>query len=285
MIPRVNERAHVPHDPLSEALGHSVPIESGLPEHAVVAYWPGLDSYTLDDEQATWTATQWAEHLEDPLLEHPFAASPQDDRRAIFHLDARLHPDDRDLSGAEWAEAAHRLARASGIETPGDKNGCHWIAVQGKPGRLDLIANLIRLDGTWQKQPADLLRRLQVEARRIEQDLRLIPVPVTADHRDIVRAVPTASTQLATVLAQLADEQSGPLATVRWLVEHTAHRIARQPGAAGPDLAQRLELIARRLHGIQEDLGTTATALVTAPRPRAAAPARPAVQAPARRSP
>ncbi|MFD3910067.1 relaxase/mobilization nuclease [Streptomyces sp. NPDC058603] len=284
MMPRVNERTHTPHDPLSEALGRAVPIEGGLTEHAVVAYWPALDSYTLDDEQATWTATQWTQHLEDPLLEHPFAACPQDDRRAIFHLDARLHPDDRDLSAAEWAEAAHRLARAVGIETPGDENGCHWVAAQGTPGRLDLIANLIRLDGAWQRQPADLLRRLSDEARRIEEDLHLTPIPTAHQQRCSTRAVPTASTQFAMVLAQLAEEQGGPLATVRGLVEHTAHRIARQPGAAGPDTAHRLELIARHLHGIQQDLDTTAAQLCAAVSPRVA-DAPPAAHRVAHRSP
>ncbi|NGO48192.1 relaxase/mobilization nuclease [Streptomyces ureilyticus] len=284
MIPRVNERTHAPHDPLGEALGRAVTPEEGLTEHTVVAYWPGLDRYTLDDEQTTWTSAQWAEHLEDPLLENPFAASPRGDRHAIFHLEVRLHPDDRDLSGAEWAEVAHRLARAAGIEIPGDESGCQWIAVQAKPGRLDLIASLIRLDGTWQQQPGGLLRRLADEARRIEQDLRLTPVPVTPGRRAASRSVPTASGQLATVLSQLADEKSGPLATVRGLVEHTAHRIARQPGAAGPDTAHRLELIARRLHGIQQDLATTAAHLDTRPCPRVAAPSPPAAHA-ARRSP
>ncbi|MFI0711335.1 relaxase/mobilization nuclease [Streptomyces inhibens] len=278
MIARVNERTHTPHDPLSEALGYAVPIVGGLTEHAVVAYWPGLDSYTLDDEQATWTANHWAEHLEDPLLEHPFAASPQDDRRAIFHLDARLHPDDRELSRAEWAEAAHRLARAAGIETPGDTNGCHWIAVQGKHGRLDLIANLIRLDGTWHRQPADLLRRLSDEARLIEKDLRLTPPRTAAPQQGSTRAAPTASTQFARVLAQFADEHEGPLATVRGLVEHTAHRIAHQPGAAGADTAHRLELIAHRLYGIQQDLQATAIRLNAPPQARTAVPAPPAVR-------
>lgn len=174
MIPRVNERTHSAHDPLSEALGRAVIAEEGLTEHTIVAYWPALDSYTLDDEQAS--AVQWADHLEDPLFENPFAASPRGDRQAIAHLDVRLHPDDRDLSGAEWAEIAHRFARAAGIEIPGDVNSCRWIAVQAKPGRLDMIANLIRLDGTWQHPPVDLGGRLNDEARRIEQDLRLIPV-------------------------------------------------------------------------------------------------------------
>ncbi|MFE4055213.1 relaxase/mobilization nuclease [Streptomyces sp. NPDC059096] len=260
MIPRVHERARAARDPLGEALGREVSVHEGLTDYTVVANWHGLDYYTVDDEEAIWTSARWAEHLNDPLLEHPFAASPQGDRRAIFHFDARLAPGDRALNAAEWAEAAHRLARAAGIETPGDENGCRWIAVQARPGRLDLIANLIRLDGTWQQQPTGYLRRLSDEARRIEQDLRLIPVaPAVTD----ARVVPPATVQLANVLAQLADEESGPLAIVRGLVEHTAQRIARQPASpTSPGTARRLELIARRLHGIQQDLDSTATGLI-----------------------
>ncbi|MFD6989301.1 relaxase/mobilization nuclease [Streptomyces sp. NPDC059943] len=287
MIPRINERTHTPHDPLSEALGRPVPFEGGLAEDTVITYWPGLDDYTLDDEQASWTAAQWAQHLEEPLLEHPFAASPKDDRRAIFHLDVRLHPKDRDLSRAEWAETAHRVARTAGIEIPGGTNGCHWIAVQGRPGRLDLIANLIRLDGAWQPQPADLPQRLAGEARRIEHDLRLTRLPVAPQQPATVRAAPTSATQFAAVLSQLADEQDGPLAAVRALIEHTAHRIARQPGAQGPGTAHRLEWIARRLHGIQQDIDATASTLRQAAGPTASLPRMPTPSppVPAARSP
>lgn len=282
MIPRLHERTHTPHAPLAEALGRPVSPNDGLTEYTVVAHWPGLDNFTLDDEQKIWTSVQWAEHLEDPYLEHPFAASPDDDRRAILHLDARLHPDDRELTGPEWAEAAHRLARAVGIEIPGKDHGCRWIAVQAQPGRLDLIANLIHLDGAWHAPPADILRRLSDEARRIEQDLHLIPVRTGPTTRPAIRpAPPTASAPLASVLTQLADEQAGPLATVRGLVEHTAHRLAGQPGAAGTDTAHRLELIARRLHAIQQELDTTAANLVQ-PRP---VPAPAAARHTAHRSP
>ncbi|MET9686537.1 relaxase/mobilization nuclease [Streptomyces coeruleorubidus] len=281
MIPRLHERTHRPHHPLEEALGRPVSPNEGLTEHTIVAHWPGLDYFTLDDEQKTWTSVQWAEHLEDPYLEHPFAASPDDDRRAILHLDIRLHPYDRELTGPEWAEVAQRLARAVGIEIPGKEHGCRWIAVQAQPGRLDLIANLIHLDGAWHAPPADKLRRLAQEARRIEQDLHLIPVRSDPPSRPAVRAAFTASAQLATILTQLADEQAGPLASVRGLVEHASHRIARQPGAAGTDTAHRLELIARRLHAIQQDLDTTATRLV---QPRAV-PAPDAVRHNAHRSP
>lgn len=281
MIPRLHERTHRPHDPLEEALGRPVSPNEGLTEHTIVAHWPGLDYFTLDDEQRIWTSVQWAEHLEDPYLEHPFAASPDADRRAILHLDIRLHPDDRELTGPEWAEVAQRLARAAGIEIPGKEHGCRWIAVQAQPGRLDLIANLIHLDGAWHAPPADKLRRLAQEARRIEQDLHLIPVRSDPPSRPAVRAALTASAQLATILRQLADEQAGPLAAVRGLVEHTSHRIARQPGAAGTDTAHRLELIARRIYAIQQDLDTTANRLV---QPRAV-PAPDAVRHNAHRSP
>ncbi|MDX2766378.1 relaxase/mobilization nuclease [Streptomyces europaeiscabiei] len=281
MIPRLHERTHTPHDPLAEALGRPVSPNEGLTEYTVVAHWPGLDYFTLDDEQKTWTSVQWAEHLEDPYLEHPFAASPDDDRRAILHIDVRLHPDDRELTGPEWAETAHRLARVAGIEIPGKEHGCRWIAVQAQPGRLDLIANLIHLDGAWHASPTDILRRLSDEARRIEQDLHLLPVRTGPTARPAIRTAPTASAQFASVLAQLADEQAGPLATVRGLVEHTAHRIARQPGAAGTDTAHRLELIARRLHAIQQNLDSTAAQLI---QPRVAA-VPPASRRTAHRSP
>lgn len=284
MIPRLHERTHTPHDPLAEALGRPVSPAEGLTDHTIVAHWPGLDYYTLDDEQKIWTCVQWAEHLEEALLEHPFAASPKDDRRAISHLDVRLHPDDRELTGPEWAEAAHRLARAAGIEVPGDERGCRWIAVQAQPGRLDLIANLIRLDGTWNTQPANALRRLSDEARSIEHDLRLTPVQPTHQPQAGARPVPTASAQLATILSQLADEQAGPLATVRDLVEHTTHQIARRPGAADDAMLLRLELVVRRLHSAQQDLDTTAAQLRAAVPPRVPA-APPTAKRSAHRSP
>ncbi|MER6556697.1 relaxase/mobilization nuclease [Streptomyces sp. NPDC001027] len=281
MIPRLNERTHTPHDPLAEALGRLISPNEGLTEYTVVAHWPGLDYFAPDDEQRTWTSVEWAEHLEDPYLEHPFAVSPDGDRRPILHIDVRLHPDDRELTGPEWAEIAHRLARAAGIEIPGKEDGCRWIAVQAQSGRIDVIANLIHLDGAGHAPPADILRRLADEARRIEQDLHLIPIRSGPAARPAIRTAPTASAQLASVLTQLADEQVGPLATVRGLVEHTAHRIARQPGAVGTETAHRLELIARRLHAIQQDLDSAAAHLV---QPRVAA-VPPAARRTAHRSP
>ncbi|MFW6724170.1 relaxase/mobilization nuclease [Streptomyces sp. MAR4 CNY-716] len=260
MIPRIHQRTHTAIEPLTEALGRPASPEDGLTEHTVVAYWPGLDDYTQDDEQRTWTSAQWAEHLEDPYADHPYAASRYGDRHALFHLDVRLAREDRNLTGPEWAEVAHRLARAAGIEIPGSAppQGCFWIAVQAQRGQLDLIANLIRLGGAWYNPPADIHRRVSDEARRIEQDLRLAPAYDSPRTQAAARALPTARTQLAAVLAQLADEHTGPLAAVRGLVEHTAQRITRQPTPAGVGTAHRLELIALRIHALQQDLDATA---------------------------
>lgn len=280
MIPRIHNRAVSPSEPLAEALGRPVSDQEGLTEYTVVAHWPGLDSYTPDDdEQKTWTSAEWAAHLDDPTWQHPLAASVQDDRPAIWHADVRLHPRDRTLTGPEWSEIAHRLARTAGIHTP-DDHGCRWIAVQSQPGRLDLLANLIRPNDTWTRQPHRLGQLLMDECRRIEADLGLIPPrpgpnPAQAaarfaarrtatDNEPLEKSTADAATQLARLLRQLADENTGPLSTVRGMVEHAAYRLDRLPHAYGPAAGHQLKLIARRLHGIQQDLDATAASLPTA---------------------
>lgn len=272
MIPLVHPRTFHAHEALTDALGRPVSPDESRPEHTVVAHWPGLEHYTLDDEQKMWTAAQWAEHLEDPLLEHPFATSPRGDRHAVFHLDVRLHPDDRALSRAEWAEIAHRLTRAAGVQIPGDDQGCRWVAVQAQRGRLDVLANLIRLDGAWQQRSADFLHRLVDAARLIERDLRLTSV---------VTSAPAESVPFASVLSHLADERVGPLAAVRALVEHTAWQVARQSDAGA---GHGLELIARRVYDIQQDLDAAAARLTAQPRPPATAAPAPAAKSSARRA-
>ncbi|MEU2145132.1 MULTISPECIES: hypothetical protein [Streptomyces albovinaceus subgroup] len=263
MIPRLHERAHRPHDPFEAALGRPVSPDEGLTEYTVVAHWPGLDEFAQDDEDRIWTSVEWAEHLDDPRLNHPFPATPHDGL-AFFHVEVHLASHDRELALQEWAEVAHRLARAAGIEIPGKEQGARWIAVQAQPGRLDLIANLIHIDGTWHAPPSNVARRLADEARRIEQDLHLVsPDRATPASRPAARTVPTASAQLAAVLTQLADEHDGPLAAVRGLIEHTAHRTAHQPGAAGT--AHSLLLLARRVYAVQEDLHRAAARLAQSP--------------------
>ncbi|MGK4906424.1 hypothetical protein [Streptomyces albus] len=174
---------------------------------------------------------------------------------------------ERNLTSPEWSEIAHRLARTVHLHIPGEEDGCRWVAVQARPRRLDILANLIRQDGTWQRQPHDLARRLAAESRRIETELQL-----TRHHQHhhsahrlaapaLAPDLPSAAPQIAALLTQLAEENEGALATARGFVEHAAHRLESLPEPAGADVAHRLKWIARRIHGIQQDIDAAATHL------------------------
>lgn len=141
------------------------------PGGTVVAHWHQLGHYIDDDR--VWTAPEWADHLNSPARDHPFTTHPAGERRAVMHVTVRLHPLDRSLDHAEWAEIGHRIARTAALTPAGDSEACRWIAVQARPGRLDVIASLIRADGHWAALPRHLARELSAEARRIEADLAL----------------------------------------------------------------------------------------------------------------
>ncbi|MFC0844740.1 relaxase/mobilization nuclease [Streptomyces noboritoensis] len=246
---------------LTDALGRPVSAGEGLtakPGGTIVAAWRQLDQY-FDD--GVWSAPRWAEHLDDPLRLHPFAASPSGDRRAILHLAVRLHPLDRNLEHAEWAGIGHRIAEAAGVSVPGEEAGCRWIAVQAQPGRLDVIANLIHSDGTWTTPPRRLAHLLDTEARRMEADFALHP-------RD--QHPGPATEPAAAILARLAAEQDGPMAGVRRLIEHAAWQTAALPGAEAAQAGQDLTWAARRLLHLQQDLAAIATRLPPTPSPPAA---------------
>ncbi|MFI7102747.1 relaxase/mobilization nuclease [Streptomyces sp. NPDC050161] len=270
---------------LAGILGRPVSIHEFLNKATVRAYWTGRDQFLLDDEEVNWTSAQWAAHLHH--LRSP-VGSPPGDRPPLWHASVRLDPADRALTGPEWSEIAHRLTRAAGITRPGDDQGCRWIAVQGQPAQLDLLASLVREDGTWQSLRTDPIRHLADEVRRIEGDFHLhthqphltqAPAPPhSAPH------LPDATQQVAQLLVQLADEHGGPLATARGFVEHAAQRLAGLSQPYGPDAGHRLQWAARRLHGIQQDLDSTATALLEQGRPSTPpAPAPAPVPAPATR--
>ncbi|MET8683701.1 hypothetical protein ABZV77_05750 [Streptomyces sp. NPDC004732] len=287
MIIRIGARDLSASEALAEALGRPVSGREALTDHTVVAHWNNLDVYTPLDEGQSWTTAEFAEHLSDPNWRHPVAVSPQGDHRAIWHADVRLHPDDRALTRPEWTEIAHRIARVAGIQHPGDEHGCRWIAVQAQPGRLDLIANLIRPDDTWTAQPHRLPVLLAAESRRIEAELGLISPRTGPDPHQPVQqarflgrrvedaAAADAASQFAVLLRRLAEERTGPLATVRGLIEHAAHRLEELPDAHSRDNAHQLEMVARRLYGIQQSLDSLAATLPTTARPPLAGPTFP----------
>ncbi|MFF5488554.1 relaxase/mobilization nuclease [Streptomyces virginiae] len=285
MIIEVHSRDVTADEALAEALGREMSVQEGLttePGGTVVAHWNRLDHYADDDR--IWESATWADHLADPTLEHPLVSGPDGDRRAILHITAHLHPLDRELNHAEWSEIGYRIARVAGVAPPGDDAACRWIAVQGQPGRLDVIANLIRADGTWSTPPRRLLQALVTEARNIAADLLLHSIPqqrsgpqnppagpaVTASPR-----VPTATSPLAGILRQLAAEQSGPIAAARQLVEEVGRQAAALPGDQTDVAARDLFWAARRLYGLQEQLGEIASRLQPPAPPAPVAPTLP----------
>ncbi|MFD9484645.1 relaxase/mobilization nuclease [Streptomyces sp. NPDC059991] len=236
-----------------------------------------LDPNAAEGSPKDCTFADWEEYLLGPQHLRPYsAARPGVHGPEIVHMAVRLHPADRELRPLEWAEIAQRLTRATGLAPAGDEHACRWVALQAHPGRLDVIANPIRADGIRARQPSPVHEALRNECRLIEADLGLVPAqprggrPLIAQlptPRPVLpRAVadqspPAVAAQLATLMCQLADETNGPIASVRGLVEKAAHRLEELPHAYGPDAGHRLELIARRLYGIQQDLEATAADL------------------------
>ncbi|WP_435124595.1 relaxase/mobilization nuclease [Actinacidiphila sp. bgisy144] len=262
MIPRLYPPGARADERVTEVLTRPPSNTQLLTACTVVAHWSDLAFFVEPDELRTWTADQWAEHLDEPTWQQPFIMDPDRERCVIWHAGVRLHPDDRALTGPEWAEIAHRLARAAGIEVPGDDRGCRWVAFQSQLGHLDLLANLIRQDDRWNRLPPRIGRLLQAECRHIERDFDLI-APATTRFRTGSIAD---TMQIGQLLTWLADESTSPVASARVLIEHAAHRLESSAHASDAALGHQLDLLARRLHKIQHDVAATAAVLPTAAR-------------------
>ncbi|WP_282793111.1 hypothetical protein [Streptomyces sp. CC224B] len=275
MIPLICESQFFPSVSLSAALGRPIAEQDVLGELVVAS--ASLDSSIAEGGPKEWMFADWEEYLLAPQSLHPYAAGPNGHDPEIFHMAVRLHPADRELSPPEWAEIAQRLTRVTGLAPTGDEHACRWVvALQARPGRLDVIANPIRDDGTRARQPWPVHEALRNECRLIEVDMGLVSTqprggrPLTAhvlpQHLAMPRPVadqsPSAvAAQLATLMCQLADETSGPIASVRSLVERAVYRLEELPHSYGPAAGHRLEWIARRLYGIQRDLEAAAADL------------------------
>jgi hypothetical protein len=91
------------------------------------------------------------------------------------------------------------------------------------------------------------------KASVLAADLDRAPAPGPDRQRRSLASARTA-TDLARVIAQITDEKSGPLADVRRQVEQAAVNAATSPNLRRENADVRLEWIARRLHGLQQDL-------------------------------
>ncbi|UBI40011.1 hypothetical protein [Streptomyces mobaraensis] len=241
---------------LREITGRLQALEEELSGETVLAHSPGLAAAGRGGPP--WGGRDVTEYLAAPARESGYGE--HEERPFLFHLAVRLHPEERTVTRGEWSEVAHRLVRAAGIAPPGEEQACRWVAFQSRAGRLDLLANLIREDGTRARQPRPLHTHLGTECRRINQDLglrtaRSLPIAPS----DTESAV--AGAAQAAFLHRLVGESDGPLAAVRRQLEQAAYLVAGLPDGQGGDASRRLEWAARRLYVLQEDLKETATAL------------------------
>nr|WSX75914.1 hypothetical protein OH826_19895 [Streptomyces sp. NBC_00899] len=326
---------------------------TGLPlGKKVIGHWPMLDEFS--DEHTVWRAENWVRFVEVPLLDYPFAVGPGNDRAAVFHLQARLHPDDRTLTGEDWASIVRHLAWTAGITNSDGDGPFRWVAIQSRPQRVDLIANLISdEDGTWAQLPRHLNQALRDAAHDIEDwiDLESTRPGETADVEDAgfnvqidqryilptgtrsdqakqraaervgtlpsggasvlvdpalhldsqgqpgpkappVRAARASQTacahqpeSLADLIAAVTDERLGDLPRLRRFTETAAAQAGALTVPVAREAQHRLEWIARRLYGMEDDLrgiAQTLTQRPAAPRPATALPPRghPPVSAP-----
>ncbi|WP_157878925.1 hypothetical protein [Streptomyces sp. CT34] len=302
MILYVHREPLFPSQALANALGRPIAEQDVLGDAVVTRSL--VNETGLSGPPRSWMFADWEDYLDAPGDLHPHVMGSSDAVTGLFHFAVRLHPADRALARPEWALIARRLTHVAGF-TPAaeDAPGCHWVALQARHGRLDVIANLIRSDGSWAPDGSSLYRALDAECRRIEADLGLTAVPTrTTVHRahtdaspfqlpklpkpTAPQSPPSVAAHIATTMCALANEDKGPIAGVRALVEQAARRLEELPHAYGPDAAQHLEWIARRLHGVQQDLETVAAALPGANERAALATRRPAAPRPipARRS-
>ncbi|MEW2567845.1 relaxase/mobilization nuclease domain-containing protein [Streptomyces sp. NPDC047070] len=107
------------------------------------------------------------------LLDQPLSLLTTDQRpeKHVWHCSVRNAPDDPILSDEQWADIAHRMVAATGID-PGDGAGCRWAAVRHADDHIHIIATLIREDGRRPDHHRSG-QRAQTECRLIEKELGL----------------------------------------------------------------------------------------------------------------
>ncbi|MET9567199.1 relaxase/mobilization nuclease domain-containing protein [Streptomyces tauricus] len=107
------------------------------------------------------------------LLDQPLSllTTGQRPEKHVWHCSVRAAPDDPILSDEQWADIAHRMVAATGID-PDDGAGCRWAAVRHADDHIHIIATLIREDGRRPDHHRSG-QRAQTECRLIEKELGL----------------------------------------------------------------------------------------------------------------
>lgn len=294
MIPRLYAPVVFPSDPLSAALGWPISFQEPLPDATLIGCGIGPDHVIRDGDQWTWTWARCSEYLDSSTRYFGSPELPAKTRPHFLRASIHMHPQDRIPTRAERTEIVHRLARAAGISAGSGYGRCPWIGAQRYAGRIDLVTNLYQWDGKWRAPLRQQGRLMAQECRRIESDLGLVspgaPSPsarlsthdVLAPSDGAPQEGAETAAQIGSALRQLADERTGPLASVRGLIEQAAHRLDAHPRIRASGAGHSLELIAHRLDTLQRDLATAATSLSPTSRPAVVPPTPRTSQAPAR---
>ncbi|MFE4665588.1 mobilization protein [Streptomyces sp. NPDC056716] len=121
---------------------------------------PGRDPGATKDDLARL--------LDQPLALLPLGRGPA---HHVWHCSVRAAPDDLVLTDGQWADIAHRVIAATGID-PGDGAGCRWAAIRHADDHIHLIATLVCEDGRRPDHHRSGIRA-QAECRLIEADFDL----------------------------------------------------------------------------------------------------------------
>ncbi|MFJ8166512.1 relaxase/mobilization nuclease domain-containing protein [Streptomyces sp. NPDC096136] len=85
----------------------------------------------------------------------------------VWHCSISLPPGDGKLTDEQWAKVARRMVNDMGLDAPGGKPPCRWIAVHhgqstGGNDHIHLVVNLVREDGNEANVYRDFPRSQQV---------------------------------------------------------------------------------------------------------------------------
>ncbi|WP_435178148.1 hypothetical protein [Actinacidiphila sp. bgisy145] len=110
-------------------------------------------------------------HALDAPVERLGTRAPE---RPVWVCSVRSDPRHRDLSDAQWADVARRVAGVT-VASGGDPDACRWIALRNQPRQVHVVATLAREDGRLHNAYRDAFH-LQTECRRIAGELGHLPV-------------------------------------------------------------------------------------------------------------
>jgi hypothetical protein len=104
----------------------------------------------------------------------------------VWHGVIALADGDRQLTDAEWRQAATEAVEAAGLASPDDPGGCRWVAVRHADDHVHIVATLARQDGTRATSGNHMknnFRRMSQKAAELEARYGLHAIARTAKEK------------------------------------------------------------------------------------------------------